>query len=54
MAEPSDRERIARLESRAREAETALQQVKSYVELLKRKAGKVFMMESWARSQTSV
>ena len=35
----AERERVAKLESRAREAENALQQLSSYVELLKEKAG---------------
>lgn len=39
MAVPSDRERLARLETRAREADNALKQLKSYVQLLKTKAG---------------
>ena len=39
MAVPSDRERLVRLETRAREAEVALRQLKSYVQLLKQKAG---------------
>lgn len=38
MAE--ERERIVRLETRAREAENALQQLRAYIELLKKKAGK--------------
>ena len=37
MAE--DRERVGRLETRAREAENALQQLRAYIELLKKKAG---------------
>lgn len=40
MAVPAERERVVRLETRAREAETALQQLRSYVELLRRKSGK--------------
>jgi aminoacyl tRNA synthase complex-interacting multifunctional protein 1 len=36
---PSDRERLVRLETRAREADAALRQLKSYVQLLKQKAG---------------
>jgi len=39
MAVPGDRERIVRLETRAREAETAIQQLRSYIELLKKKSG---------------
>lgn len=39
MAIPGDRERLVRLETRAREAEAALSQLKSYVQLLKQKAG---------------
>ena len=39
MAVPAERERVVRLETRAREAETALQQLRSYVELLRRKSG---------------
>jgi hypothetical protein len=39
MAVPSDRERLVRLETRAREADAALRQLKSYVQLLKQKAG---------------
>jgi len=39
MAVPSDRERLARLETRAKEADNALKQLKSYVQLLKSKAG---------------
>lgn len=42
MAAPSDRERLVRLETRAREAEVALRQLKSYVQLLNQKAGTVF------------
>ena len=42
MAVPSDRERLVRLETRAREAEVALRQLKSYVQLLNQKAGTVF------------
>ena len=37
----SERERVVKLESRAREAESTLQQLNSYVELLKKKAGKL-------------
>lgn len=39
MATPAEKERIAKLESRSREAESALQQLSGYVELLKKKAG---------------
>ena len=39
MSVPSDRERLQRLETRAREAEVALRQLKNYVQLLKQKAG---------------
>ena len=39
---PSDRERLVRLETRAREADAALRQLKSYVQLLKQKAGKAY------------
>ena len=39
MAVPGDRERLVRLETRAREADIALRQLKSYVQLLKQKAG---------------
>ena len=39
MAVPGDRERIVRLETRAREAETAIRQLRSYIELLKKKSG---------------
>ena len=39
MAVPSDRERLARLETRAREADVALRQLKSYVQLLKQRSG---------------
>lgn len=42
MAVPSDRERLVRLETRAREAEVALRQLKSYVQLLNQKAGTLF------------
>ena len=35
----AEKERVARLETRAREAETALQQLKNYVELIRRKSG---------------
>ena len=38
-AVPSDRERLVRLETRAKEADVALRQLKSYVQLLKQKAG---------------
>lgn len=41
MAVPSDRERLVRLETRAREADAALRQLKSYVQLLTQKAGKL-------------
>lgn len=37
MAE--DRERVVRLEARSKEAENALQQLRTYIELLKKKAG---------------
>ena len=46
MAVPSDRERLVRLETRAREADTALKQLKSYVQLLKQKAGKILPLYS--------
>lgn len=36
----SEKERINKLESRAREAENALQQLRSYVDLLKKKSSK--------------
>ena len=39
MAVPSDKERLTRLETRAREADNALKQLKSYVKLLKSRAG---------------
>ena len=39
MSVPSDRERLLRLDTRAKEAEVALRQLKSYVQLLKQKAG---------------
>ena len=39
MSVPSDRERLLRLETRAKEANVALSQLKSYVQLLKQKAG---------------
>lgn len=45
MAVPSDRERLVRLETRAREAEVALRQLKSYVQLLNQKAGMYSMPE---------
>ena len=35
----SERERVAKLESRSKEAENALQQLNGYVELLKKKSG---------------
>lgn len=39
MAEAEGGQRIARLETRSREAESALQQLRVYIELLKKKAG---------------
>ncbi|CAI8039130.1 Aminoacyl tRNA synthase complex-interacting multifunctional protein 1 [Geodia barretti] len=39
MSVPSDRERMLRLETRAKEADVTLRQLKSYVQLLKQKAG---------------
>ena len=38
MAAP-EKERVARLETRAVEAETALQQLKHYIDLIRRKSG---------------
>lgn len=35
----SEKERVAKLENRAKEADIALQQLKSYVELLRKKSG---------------
>ena len=40
MADHGEKERLARLEARAREADNALRELKSYVKLLKQKAGK--------------
>ena len=34
-----EKERVTRLETRAREAENALQQLRAYIELLRKKAG---------------
>ncbi len=39
----SEKERIFKLESRAKEAENALQQLRAYVELLKKKASKLIL-----------
>ena len=39
MSVPSDRERMLRLETRAKEADVTLRQLKSYVQLLKQKTG---------------
>lgn len=39
MSVPGERERVTRLETRAREAENALKQLRGYIELLRRKSG---------------
>lgn len=36
---PGERERVVKLETRAREAENALKQLRGYIELLRRKSG---------------
>ena len=46
MAVQAERERLVRLETRAREAETALQQLRSYVELLRKKSGERHSLEA--------
>ena len=40
MADREEKERVNRLENRAKEAESAIQQLSSFVELLKKKSGK--------------
>jgi len=39
----SEKDRINKLESRAREAENSLQQLRAYVELLKKKSSKLIL-----------
>ena len=48
MSFPSDKERLVRLETRAREADVALRQLKSYVQLLKQKAGKYVVRKNFS------
>ena len=43
LMETSDKDRINKLESRAREAENSLQQLRAYVELLKKKSSELVL-----------
>ena len=46
MSVPSDRERLVRLETRAKEADVALRQLKNYIQLLKQKAGFYYLFQN--------
>ena len=46
MSVPSDRERLVRLETRAKEADVALRQLKNYIQLLKQKAGFYYIFQN--------